>query len=117
MAIGKLRALAIGVAALALAAPATAAAPSVVIEEVDRTRTLPAGDLCDFDVVLHSEGTRRTTTYTDQEGSFDRFAVHLSALEDELHEPGHRRHDPHGPRRPGDRRGARRRHRAGSHSR
>ena len=78
MAIGKLRALAIGVAALALAAPATAAAPSVVIEEVDRTRTLPAGDLCDFDVVLHSEGTRRTTTYTDQEGSFDRFAVHLS---------------------------------------
>ena len=45
MAIGKLRALAIGVAALALAAPATAAAPSVVIEEVDRTRTLPAGDL------------------------------------------------------------------------
>ena len=64
--------------ALILAAQAAGAAPTVVIEEVDRTRTLPAGTLCDFDVVLHSEGTRRTTTYTDQNGNFDRFAVHLS---------------------------------------
>ena len=74
----KLQVLAIVIAALAVAVPAAAAPPSVVIEQVDRTRTLPAGALCDFDVVLHSEGTSRTTTYTDQEGAFDRFAVHLS---------------------------------------
>ena len=74
----KLQALAIVIAALAVAVPAAAAPPSVVIEQVDRTRTLPAGALCDFDVVLHSEGTSRTTTYTDQQGAFDRFAVHLS---------------------------------------
>ena len=78
MAIGKLRSLAIVVAALGFAVPAAAAPPSVVIEQVDRTRTLPAGALCEFDVVLHSEGTSRTTTYTDREGGFDRFAVHLS---------------------------------------
>jgi hypothetical protein len=64
--------------ALILSAQAAGAPPTVVIEEVDRTRTLPAGDLCDFDVVLHSEGTRRTTTYTDQSGNFDRFTLHLS---------------------------------------
>jgi hypothetical protein len=75
---GKLRALAIALAALAVAAPAAATPPSVVVEQVDRTRTIPAGALCDFDVVLHSEGTSRTTTYTDQQGAFDRFAVHLS---------------------------------------
>ena len=78
MSIGKLRAFAIVVAALAVAVPAAAAPPSVVIEQVDRTRTLPAGALCDFDVVLHSEGTSRTTTYTNPDGSFNRFAVHLS---------------------------------------
>lgn len=66
------------VAALILSAQAVGAPPTVVIEEVDRTRTLPAGALCDFDVVLHSEGTLRTTTYTDQDGSFDRFSVHVS---------------------------------------
>lgn len=75
----KLRAVAIAVAALALAAPAAATPPDVVVEQVDRTRVLPAGALCDFDVVLHSEGTRRTTTYTDQQGAFDRFSVHLSS--------------------------------------
>jgi hypothetical protein len=75
----KFRVIAIAVAALALAAPAAATPPSVVIEQVDRTRTLPAGDLCDFDVTLHSEGTRRTTTFTHGDGSFDRFAVHLSS--------------------------------------
>lgn len=64
--------------ALILSAQAAGAPPSVVIEEVDRTRTLPAGELCSFDVLLHSEGTRRTTTYTSQDGTFDRFAIHLS---------------------------------------
>lgn len=64
--------------ALILSAQAAGAPPTVVIEEVDRTRTIPAGDLCDFDVVLHSEGTRRTTTYSDQNGDFDRFTIHLS---------------------------------------
>ena len=75
----KFRVVAIAVVALALAAPAAATPPSVVIEQVDRTRTLPAGDLCDFDVTLHSEGTRRTTTFTDNEGNFDRFTILLSS--------------------------------------
>jgi|SRR5262245_791675 len=75
----KFRVVAIAVTALALAAPAAATPPDVVIEQVDRTRTLAAGDLCDFDVTLHSEGTRRTTTYTDNAGSFDRFSIHLSS--------------------------------------
>jgi len=65
-------------AALILSAQAVGAPPTVVVEEVDRTRTVPAGDLCSFDVVLHSEGTLRTTTYTDQDGNFDRFAIHVS---------------------------------------
>src|SRR5678816_3869362 len=73
------RVVAVAGAALALAAPAAATAPSVVIEQVDRTRTLPAGALCDFDVSLHSEGTRRTTTFTDNDGSFDRFTILLSS--------------------------------------
>jgi hypothetical protein len=63
---------------LVAAAQAVAAAPSVVIQEVDRTRTIPAGGLCDFDVVLHSEGTSRTTTFTNPDGSLDRFMIHLS---------------------------------------
>jgi hypothetical protein len=76
------------VAALSLIAAAQAiAAPSVVIEEVDRTRTLPAGDLCNFDVVLHSEGTRRTTTYTNADGSLDRFTIHLSHWKTTLTNP------------------------------
>ncbi|HEY6584414.1 MAG TPA: hypothetical protein VIZ29_06175 [Gaiellaceae bacterium] len=76
------------IAGLALAAAAQAiAAPSVVIEEVDRTRTLAAGDLCDFDVVLHSEGTRRTTTYTNADGSLDRFTIHLSHWKTTLTNP------------------------------
>jgi len=74
-----LRMVPVGVAALVLAAQAFGAAPSVEIEHVDRTRTLPAGALCPFDVVLHSEGARRTTTYTDASGALDRFTVHLSA--------------------------------------
>ena len=65
---GRLRALAIDViAALGCSpCPQQLPPPSVVIEQVDHTRTLPAGALCDFDVVLHSEGTSRTTTYTDR---------------------------------------------------
>src|SRR4029450_7485186 len=86
--------------ALVAAAQSLAAAPGVVIEQVDRTRTVPAGGLggfdgvlppggtrwaraqrngvCDVDVVLHSEGTSRTTTYTNVDGSLDRFTIHLS---------------------------------------
>jgi hypothetical protein len=73
-----LYALLLAVVPLILSAQAFAAPPSVVVEDVDRTWTIPAGALCDFDVVLHSEGTSRTTTYTDNAGSFDRFSVHLS---------------------------------------
>jgi hypothetical protein len=73
-----LYALLLAVVPLILSAQAFGAPPSVVVEDVDRTRTIPAGALCDFDVVLHSEGTSRTTTYTDNAGNFDRFSVHLS---------------------------------------
>ena len=75
---GRFHLLLLIAVALILAAQAAGAPPTVVIQEVDRTRTLPAGALCDFDVVLHSEGTSRTTTYTNSDGSFDRFSVHLS---------------------------------------
>jgi opacity protein-like surface antigen len=75
---GRLQVLLVTAVALILAAQAAGAAPTVAIEEVDRTRTLSAGTFCDFDVVLHSEGTRRTTAYTDQNGNFDRLTIHLS---------------------------------------
>jgi hypothetical protein len=68
----------VAIAALIFATQAAAAAPSVVVEEVDRTRTLPAGSFCEFDLVIHSQGTRRTTTYTDNDGDLDRFTLHLS---------------------------------------
>jgi hypothetical protein len=73
-----LRLFFVAAVALILSAQAAGAPPSVEVVEVDRTRTVPAGDLCSFDIVLHSEGTIRTTTYTDQDGIFDRFAIHLS---------------------------------------
>jgi hypothetical protein len=87
MVIRKLWPLALVVAALAVAVPAAAAPPGVVVEQVDRTRTLPAGSLCAFDVILHSEGTSRTTTYTDKDGNFDRFAVHLSSWQTSFTNP------------------------------
>lgn len=77
----------IAVVALAAAAQSLAAGPSVVIEEVDRTRTVPAGGLCEFDVVLHSEGTRRTTTYTNADGSLDRFTIHLARWKTSITNP------------------------------
>jgi hypothetical protein len=46
--------------------------------DVDRTRTIPAGGLCSFDIVVHSEGRQRTTTYTNPDGSLDHFAIHLA---------------------------------------
>jgi hypothetical protein len=77
----------IAVLGLVAAAQAVAAAPTVVVEQVDRTRTVPAGDICDFDVVLHSEGTRRTTTYANADGSLDRFTIHLSHWKTTLTNP------------------------------
>ena len=74
----KLHVLLFAAVALMVSAQAAGAPPAVVKEEVDRTRTIPAGDLCSFDVVLHSEGTRWTTTYTNADGSFDRLTIHLS---------------------------------------
>ena len=74
----KLHVLLFAATALMVSAQAAGAPPTVVTEEVDRTRTIPAGDLCSFDVVLHSEGTRWTTAYTNADGSFDRFTIHLS---------------------------------------
>lgn len=77
----------IAVVALFLSAEAVAAPPTRVEEDVDRTRTIAAGDLCAFDVVLHSEGHRRTTTYTNEDGSLDRFTIHLSHWKTSLTNP------------------------------
>jgi hypothetical protein len=65
--------------ALILAAQAAAASPTRVEEHVDRTRTIPAGALCPFDFVVTSEGHRTTTTFTNADGSLDRFTIHLTS--------------------------------------
>jgi hypothetical protein len=74
----KLVALLFAASALILSAQAAGAPPTRVEEDVNRTRTIPAGGFCSFDVVLHSEGHRQTTTYTNADGSLDRFSIHLS---------------------------------------
>jgi hypothetical protein len=68
-------------AALILSAQAAGAPPTREEVDVDRTRTIPAGALCSFDFVVHSEGHQTTTTLTNPDGSFDRFMVHLSSWE------------------------------------
>jgi hypothetical protein len=64
----KVRTL-ISVSILALAAgvgAASAAAPTVVETQVDRTRVIGASpDFCAFDFVVHTEGVRRDTTFSD----------------------------------------------------
>jgi hypothetical protein len=76
---GKLSALVTVALALILSAPAAANSPTTVEEHVDRTRTIPAGDLCPFDFVVSSEGYRTTTTFTNPDGSLDRFTIHLTS--------------------------------------
>jgi hypothetical protein len=73
--------------ALALSAQAAGAPPTREEVDVDRTRTIPAGGLCDFDVVVHSEGRQRTTTYTDNDGNLDRFTIHLADWKTTLTNP------------------------------
>lgn len=75
----KLGVMVVAAAALILSAPAAADPPTRVEEDVDRTRTIPAGALCPFDFVVRSEGHRTTTTYTNPDGSLDRFTIHLSS--------------------------------------
>ncbi|HEX6701212.1 MAG TPA: hypothetical protein VF101_10820 [Gaiellaceae bacterium] len=57
----------ISILTLALgAANATAAAPTVTETHVDRTRVVAANpDTCPFDFVVHSEGFRRDTLFSD----------------------------------------------------
>lgn len=83
----RFRLVIIAALALILSAQAAAAPPTRDEEDVDRTRTIPAGDLCAFDVVLHSEGRRRTTTYTNEDGSLDRFTIHLAHWKTTLTNP------------------------------
>ena len=64
----KLRRLLVPTAVLALtaAAAAAAAAPTVVETQIDRTRVLAASaETCPFDIVIHSSGVRRDTTFED----------------------------------------------------
>jgi hypothetical protein len=66
------------VIALAFAAAATAAEPSVVVTKVDRTSVVPAGGVCDFALTIHTEGTRRVTTFYDSNGNVVRTMIVLS---------------------------------------
>jgi hypothetical protein len=52
--------------ALATALGATAAKPVVTETQVNRTRVLAASpETCPFDFVIHTEGVRRDTVYSD----------------------------------------------------
>ena len=75
----KLGYLVVVVVALILSAPAAANPPTRVEEHVDRTRTIPAGALCPFAFVVSSEGYSTTTTFTNSDGSLDRFTIHLTS--------------------------------------
>jgi hypothetical protein len=67
------------VAAVAVAT-ADAAKPSVVVEQVDVTRTIPARpDRCSFPLVVHVEGASRTTTFFDNGGNVDRVVTLLDS--------------------------------------
>ena len=76
---GKLGISVVAALALILSAPAAANPPTRVEEHVDRTTTIPAGALCSFEFVVRSEGYRTTTTYTNSDGSLDRFTIHLTS--------------------------------------
>ena len=76
---GKLGMTVVAAFALILAAPAAANPPTRVQVHVDRTTTIPAGALCSFEFVVRSEGYRTTTTYTNSDGSLDRFTIHLTS--------------------------------------
>ena len=76
---GKLGVMVVAAFALILSAPAAANPPTRVEEHVDSTRTIPAGALCAFDFVVSSEGYRTTTTFTNSNGSLDRFTIHLTS--------------------------------------
>jgi hypothetical protein len=57
---------AVAVLALATAVAATAAKPVVTETQVNRTRVLAASpETCPFDFVIHTEGVRRDTVYSD----------------------------------------------------
>mgnify|MGYP003292642827 CR=1 FL=1 len=76
---GKLGVMVIAAFALILSAPAAANPPTRVEEHVDRTSTIPAGAICPFDFVVRSEGFRTTTTFTNSDGSLNRFTIHLTS--------------------------------------
>jgi len=76
---GKLGMTVVSAFALILSAPAAANPPTRVQDHVDRTTTIPAGALCSFEFVVRSEGYRTTTTYTNSDGSLDRFTIHLTS--------------------------------------
>src|SRR5687768_12821798 len=76
---GKFGTLVVAAFALVLSAPAAANPPTRVEAHVDSTRTIPAGALCAFDFVVRSEGYRTTTTFTNSDGSLDRFTIHLTS--------------------------------------
>jgi len=66
--------------ALVLSTPASAAEPSAVVTPVDRTTVIPAGAVCSFPLQIHTEGTRRVTTYYDNEENVVRTANHLASF-------------------------------------
>lgn len=64
-------------AALAVAAPAAAAQPSVLVETTDIEEQIPAdANPCGVDVTFEEVATKRTTTFVDADGTVVRQQVH-----------------------------------------
>ena len=76
---GKLGVTVLAAFALIFSAQAAADTPARVVEPVDRTTRIPAGALCSFEFVVHSEGFRTTTTFTNADGSLNGFTIHLTS--------------------------------------
>jgi len=75
----KLGVIVVAAFALIVSAQAAAGPPTRVEEGVDRTTTIPAGAICPFEFVVRSEGFRTTTTFTNPDGTLDRFTIHLAS--------------------------------------
>ena len=76
---GKLGISVVAALALILSAPAAANHRRAWRSTSTGTTTIPAGALCSFEFVVRSEGDRTTTTYTNSDGSLDRFTIHLTS--------------------------------------
>jgi hypothetical protein len=71
----------LGMLVLGLAGPATAVPPEIHhFKWVNETETIPAGELCEFPVVVSSTGTFREAVYFNQDGSERRLVSNPSLV-------------------------------------